>query len=239
MINENYSTQYFSYIKKEKYSFTYCLPTVEIRFFSFGTDDIFYTLLGRHGCNGNINHLFFEREKLNDARNKHQRLNVLHYEFARINKEAFEFSKPDGTVVSVEAKNGVWSLQLTDEYINKLKNDFYLACKKRNIKDMTAVVKVLPRLLGFTLVRENNTDLLAYLNKTIKQMRVSDPKYPVKQLDDLFKIPKKLGYYRPQKGSSVVKTTLDEVINRKPIVKSPKPVPTWQIETEEEIEVEL
>jgi hypothetical protein len=190
-------------------------PTVVLRLFYFqNSKDIFYILMAKKGCNGSIKNLFFEREKYKDARKKDTRICVINYEFLRINKEEYEYQKLDedgknSTIVST-AKQGVWTLQLSDEYKTKLKENFRSALLKRNTKQVKTCAEIITKLIGFHKVRIDYRNLKNYFEKAVIKMRLSDPKFPIKQLEDVTKLPTELRYIRPNKA--VEKITVKSIL---------------------------
>lgn len=203
-------------------------PTVEIRCFNYkGSPEVFYIIMARYGCNGSNKHLFFEREKFKDSRKKEQRISISHYEFLRVNKEKYEYiaMNNDGQHVTIQSdsKQSVWTLQLTEKYKSDLKEDFRVALLKRNKKQAKAIVEIITKLIGWHKVRHDYKSLLSYFNKNVVRMRLSDPKYPIKQLSDLVKIPTELRYFRPQKA--VEKSDITKIIKeyKVAILKQKKP----------------
>lgn len=203
-------------------------PTVELRCFNYkGSPEVFYIIMARHGCNGSDKHLFFEREKFKDARKKGQRISINHYEFLRVNKEQYEFTAMDNdgkhVTIQSDSKQSVWTLQLTEKYKSDLKEDFRLALLKRNTKQAKAIAEIITRLIGWHKVRHDYKSLLSYFNNNVVRMRLSDPKYPIKQLSDIVKIPTELRYFRPQKA--VEKSDITKIIEeyQMAILKQKKP----------------
>jgi len=148
--------------------------------------------------------LFFEREKYKDARVAGQYLSIRHYIFRRINKTKFEFTDKDsGEIIKSEAKNGVWSVGLTREYKAEIKAKFKAALLKRNKLEIKREAEKIKSLIGWNLVRKDYKQLVLELRKMTVQMRKSDPKYPIKTLDDVVDLPATLYYIRFKKGYKI------------------------------------
>lgn len=200
--------------KNRRFELDQC--TVVFRCFSFaGSDELFFILMARPGKNGSIKHLFFEREKYKDARKKNQRISIINYEFLRVNKEQYSYSKMDVDGVRKEiessAKNGVWTLQLTAEYKDKLKTEFKYFLLRRNVKQIKSHAEQITKLIGWYKVREDYKNLRISFEKMVISMRLSDPKFPIKQLSDVAKLPVELRYFRPK--LVVEKVKLSEIIS--------------------------
>ena len=191
--------------------------TIVLHIFSAGTDEVNFILMAREGCDGSKKHLFFEREKYKDARSKTQRVSIWHYEFLRINKEAYTFSKLNpilgqNETAKVKAVQGVWTLQLTQEYKAALKDDFRKALLRRNIAQMKSKAESITKLIGWHKVRMDYKFLKSNFEKSVVGMRLSDPKYPIKQLIDIVKLPSELRYHRNQ--NTVIKVPVLKLIEQ-------------------------
>ena len=217
-------------------------PTVVIRMFQPNPGEIIYIIMARYGNNGSKKHIFFEREKYKDATNKNQRISVWHYEFLRINKAAFEYTKTDNKTgeqitVKTSGAQGVWTLQLTEEYKSSIKDSFKQVLLKRNLPGIKTKATQITKLIGWHKVRADYKNLKKYLETAVVKMRLSDPKYPVKQLSDVIKLHSELKYFRPMKA--VIKITVAQVIEDAKVkiinvgekIKTDKPSPAAPKET--------
>lgn len=164
--------------------------TVQIKLLHMNQNTIFYVLLARKGKNGNSKHLFFERETYVDARKKQHRIKIDNYELVRINKTGYQFTK-EQDLIQVLPKNGVWTLQITDQYKRDLLQNFKQALQLRNWKDIRQICYKLSWLVPFSGVRQDYADIRKTFVTIYKRFAAAD-KVLSKQLHDLYNLPEKL-----------------------------------------------
>lgn len=154
----------------------------------------------------NIKGLFFERENFADARDKMHRININEcYEFIRVNKETYDI-----TIDEAVRTNEVWTVDLTEKEKINIYEKFNIALLKRDYMIIKQICYGLNRLIGFSAVRNSYIKLKDKIDKRFIEFHRSqfEPKY--RMLDDLYKLPKKIGY---------VKYTDCELLNIKQIIK--------------------
>ena len=188
------------------------MATVDIKFFSPGNNDIFFILLARAGINGSKKHIFFEREQYQLATDKEYRINVMHYEFIRINKDDYYFEdKKNNTKTYVPKINDVWTLQLTSHYKLLVKAEFKKYLIERNWFKISQICFGISKLIPFHKVRKDYYSLKLSLEKSFASLRRSDKNIQYKVLTDIYSMPDKLPYLR---ALNTKKTLLSEYINK-------------------------
>ena len=148
--------------------------------------------------------LFFERETYADARDKSHRINLNEcYEFLRINKHDYKFEDK-----SVDGKNGVWTVGLTEKETKKIELNFETALKKRNYLQLKQICYGLHHLIGFAEVRKDYVNLKNRLEsrfakfhqsfgKSENVVKYANKNYKI--LSDIYKLPDKIPYLNYRK----------------------------------------
>lgn len=188
-------------------------PTVSIKFFTAGNNEIFFILMGREGINGSKSHIFFEREKYQLATDKNHRINVGHYEFIRINKEDYLFDDTkNNKKIYVKKVNDVWTLQLTNEYKLLIKAEFKQFLLERNWFKVSQICFGITKLIPFHKVRKDYYLLKLSLEKSFAGFRKSDKNIKFKILNDIYQMPEKLPYLRAVNSNKI---NLIDLVNQK------------------------
>ncbi len=116
--------------------------------------------------------IFFERENYADARDKKHRINFNEcYEFVRVNKESYTFNGKE-----VDAKNGVWTVKISEKEQNKILREFNIGLMKRNYMKIKQICYGLTHWIGFAGVREDYVVMKDKLEKRFTKFHSSQPK---------------------------------------------------------------
>lgn len=166
-----------SKLTKANFSTTIC------HFFAPGDGSLFFILMGRPGQDGSKNGLFFEREKYADAMVKRNRITFHCYEALQIQKQEIV-----GTPVKADLS---WTWQLTKDEITRLKDEFSLANRHKNMLKVKQLCYGLRHMIGFHGVRRQYFDLRTHFEK--EYIRTNK-----KPLRDTCYLPEKIGYVKRQ-----------------------------------------
>jgi len=185
--------------------------TVQIKLLRVNHECIFYVLMARKGKKGNSKHLFFERETFSDARKKQHRIKLDNYQLVRVNKPGYEFEK-EQDIIPVLPKNGVWTLQITDEYKRTLLRNFNDALQLRNWNNIRQICYKLSGLVPFSGVRQDYVAIRKEFMRTYKKFAAAD-KVLSKQLHDFYNLPEKLPILSRTRNNEIEVSELLQSIN--------------------------
>lgn len=185
--------------------------TVQIKLLRVDYVNFFYILMARKGKKGNSKHLFFERETFSDARKKQHRIKLDNYQLVRVNKPGYEFEK-EQDIIPVLPKNGVWTLQITDEYKRTLLRNFNDALQLRNWNNIRQICYKLSGLVPFSGVRQDYVAIRKEFMRTYKKFAAAD-KVLSKQLHDFYNLPEKLPILSRTRNNEIEVSELLQSIN--------------------------
>lgn len=211
--------------RTRRYKLDQAVVTIKLFFPKDGSkdNDVFhYILLAKSGINKSkksMDHIFFYREKYSDAHDKKQAIIVDHYQFSRINKEAYEATLSSGKQIKSASQEGVWTCTLSEKYLKNTKNDFNTALLNRDWFAAHRIMNSQTRLIPFHGVRHDYLHIRKYFYKKYNEFikTSNDPIVKRKQSREIHQISEKL---MVMKGITIFKIQLSELLSKKTLKKT-------------------